>query len=107
MTTIQEGLQKTQERVATEAKIAERYPGTKLEVLPGRTEAWVSCEVLDDASEIFVLSSNTMAMLYVEVEGVPVFHPSYRDITQVLKNFQVSDPEAYRRFVQSFARLVR
>jgi hypothetical protein len=107
MTTIQEGLQKTQEQAGAEAKIAERYPDTHREVLPGRTEVWVSREVIDDASEILVMSSNTMAVLYVEVEGVPVFHPSYRDIAQVIKHFKVLEPEAYQRFVKAFATFVR
>lgn len=104
MTTIQEGLQHSREKVLAEEEIAERYPDTRVEALPGDTRAWTSRQVLADATIVHVLGHlNVMVAILVEVQGVPVFNPAYMDLHRALELFKEKDPEAYLRFVQTIA----
>jgi len=104
MTTIQEGLQHSREQVQAEEAIAERYPATRVEALPGDTRVWTSRQVLEDATDIRILGNHTvMAAILVEVQGVPVFNPAYMNLYRALELFKEKDPEAYQRFVQVVA----
>jgi hypothetical protein len=101
---IQENLRLMQEQLQAEQEIADRYPDTKIEVLPGSKRAWTNPAIRDDATGVMLLTDeHVMATLYLEIQGVPVLHPAYRPLQWVLEHFKETEPEAYAKLVKAFA----